>query len=104
MIKGLENMTYEGRLKELGWFSLEKRRLRGDMIAVFRYLIRSLKEEGENLFILASEDRTRSNGLKLQQRRFRLDIRKQFLTVRVVKHWNKLPRKVVESPSLEILS
>ena len=72
------------------------------MIAVFRYLKGCHKEEGENLFILASGDRTRSNRVKLQQRRFRLDIRKKFLTVRVVKHWNKLPREVVESPSLEI--
>uniref|UniRef100_A0A8C3I6M2 Reverse transcriptase domain-containing protein n=1 Tax=Chrysemys picta bellii TaxID=8478 RepID=A0A8C3I6M2_CHRPI len=102
MIKGLENMTYEGRLKELSLFSLEKRRLRGDMIAVFRYLKGCHKEEGENLFTLASKDRTRSNGLKLHQGRFRLDIRKKFLTVRMVKHWNKLPREVVESPSLEI--
>uniref|UniRef100_K7F1H0 Reverse transcriptase domain-containing protein n=1 Tax=Pelodiscus sinensis TaxID=13735 RepID=K7F1H0_PELSI len=64
MINGLENMTYEGRLKELGLFSLEKRRLRGDMIAVFRYLKGCHKEEGENVFILASEDRTRSNRFK----------------------------------------
>uniref|UniRef100_K7F118 Reverse transcriptase domain-containing protein n=1 Tax=Pelodiscus sinensis TaxID=13735 RepID=K7F118_PELSI len=80
MIKGLENMTFEGRLKELGLFNLKKRRLRGDMIAVFRYLKGCHKEEGENLFILASEDRTRSNGLNLQQGRFKLDIRKNFLT------------------------
>uniref|UniRef100_K7EX00 Reverse transcriptase domain-containing protein n=1 Tax=Pelodiscus sinensis TaxID=13735 RepID=K7EX00_PELSI len=102
MIKGLENMTHEGRLKELDLFSLEKRRLTGDMIAVFRYLKGCHKKMGENLFILASEDRTRSTGLKLQQGRFRLDIRKKFLTVRVVRHWNKLPREVVESPSVEI--
>ncbi|KAK4824223.1 hypothetical protein QYF61_012137 [Mycteria americana] len=81
--KGLEQKSYEERLRELGLFSLEKRRLRGDLIALYN----CLKGGGREVGSVSSP---------------RLDIRKFFFTERVIKHWNRLPREVVESPSLEV--
>jgi len=86
----------------LGLFILEQRRLWGDPIAAFQYLKGPYKKDEDRLFSRACCDRSRGNGFKLKEGRFRLDIRKKFATVRVVRHCKMLPREVVDASFLEV--
>jgi len=90
MIRRLEPLCCEERLRELGLISLEKRRLWGHLIAAFQYLKGAYKKDRDKLFIRACCDRTRSNGFKLREGRFRLDIMKKVFTMRMVRHWHRL--------------
>jgi len=90
MVKVLEHLCYEERLREL--FSPEKRRLRGDFLNIYEYLQRVCREDGVRLFSVMPSDRIRGNGHKLKHRRFPLNIRKLFFTVKVTKNWHKSPR------------
>ena len=100
MMRGLETKPYEERLKEFGMFRVKKGRLRGDMIALFKYLKGCQTEERQDLFLIIPECRTHNNGLKLWEANFWLNIGKNILTVRAVRQWNQLPQEVASAPTL----
>ena len=100
-IRGLELLCCEERLRELGLFSLEKRGLRGDLIAAFQYLKGAYRKDGDRIFSRACSDRTRGNGFNLKEGKFRLAIQKKYFALRVVKLLHRLPREVVDASSPE---
>ena len=102
MIKGLKYLPYEDRLR-VGVGQPGEEKAPGRPSSGLPVLKGGYRKDGEGLFIRACRDRMKGNGFKLNEGRFRLDIRKKFFTVRVVRHWNRFPREVVAAPSLAVL-
>jgi len=99
LVKGLEHKSYE----DWNWGCLAWRKGGSrETFVLYNYLKGGCSEAGVGLFSQVTSDRLRGNGLKLHQGRFRLDVRKNFFTKKVVKHWNRMLREVFESPSLEV--
>ena len=101
MIQWMQHLSHVDRPRELGLISMKKRRFQGDLRVAFKYLRGIYKKEGDRLFCRVCGDKTRGNGFKLKERRFRLVIRKKFFMVRVMRHRYRLPREVEEAPSLK---
>jgi hypothetical protein len=100
MIHECRGLGYEDILKITGLASLEDRRVRGDMIEVYKTITGKNKTGSLNFFKLQGNNRTRGHSLKLEKSRSRLDIRKNLFSQRVINNWNALPQEVAESASV----
>ena len=93
-------MSYADRLKELNLFSLETRRLRGQLIEVFK-ILRGFDNIDYRCLFQLSEGRTRNNGYKLELKRYNGDLCGNFFSYKICSRWNALPSDVVNSDSVE---
>ena len=100
MIQGLRNLPYKDRLKCLNLHSLERRRARGDMIEVYKWVKGINKGNIDQVIEISSQDRTRGNGYKLEKLRFRTDVGRYWFMNRVVNDWNRLGRHVVSAETI----
>jgi len=103
MIREVEHLHYQDRLKRAGALQPREENTPGGPYSGLLVPEGSLWKAGEGLFIRACGDRTRAHGFKLEEGRFSLDIRKKVFPVRVVRHWNRLPRETVDAPSRRCL-
>jgi hypothetical protein len=100
LIPAIRNKGYQRRLKDLNLFTLEKRRLRGQLIETFKILKGFNNIDHRNLFTL-SENPTRNNGWKIQLERYNLKPFQDFMTNRICNVWNRLPANVVNSGTVD---
>ena len=100
LIEGFRNLSYEARLNKTGLISLEQRRVRGDLIQVFKMIKGFDKVNYKEFFEISSSSRTRGHSYKIVKKRCNGDLRKHFFTQRVVNSWNNLPQHVVDADTI----
>ena len=101
LVKRLKRKSYEERLKSLGLYSLQQRRLRGDLIETFKILTGKERVDSQLFFQLATGSHNlHGHSLKLFLPRCSTTVRKTFFSTRVVSHWNALPHHVINAPTV----
>ncbi len=100
MVKGMREPPYEERLRRLNLFSLERRRLRGDLILAYNIFHRRLDLPQAEYFEAPAERNLRGHIFKIRHRSFRLLRRKAAYSVRLPGPWNSLPSHIFNAPSL----
>jgi hypothetical protein len=100
LIEGYWDICYEDRLERTGLISLEKRRVRGDLIQVFKMIKGVDKIDYRKFFEISTVGKTRGHSLKLVKKRCNGELRKQFFSQRVVNSWNCLPQYVIDADSV----
>ena len=100
LIEGFSDMSYEDRLEQTGLISLEKRRVRGDLILLFKVMKGFIQIDYKKFFELSKVNKTRGHSLKLVKKRSNGEQRKHFFSQRVVDVWNRLPQYVVEADNV----
>ena len=100
-IAGMQNLTYEERLRKLKLPTLAYRRLRGDMIETYKILTEKYDRQACEGFFELNTTSTRGHNLKLAKRHCKTNVRKYSFTFRVIDTWNSLPQQVVSAPSVK---
>ena len=101
MVEGMQGLSYEDRLKELNLFSLERRRIRGDLIETFKIKKGLSGLNPGDFFTDAPYQGTRGHEYKLMKQRSRLNLRANFFSNRIVTRWNSLPEDIVNLPNVQ---
>ena len=101
LVEGFRKFDYDTRLKKLGLTTLEKRRMRGDLIETFEILTDREKIFKQDFFDMRQRDYyLRGHSHSLEVKRSQINIRSNFFSQRTVKHWNSLPEHVVSASSV----